>query len=126
MQSNIMRELITLALLFTSYVSFGQEVEIPENYEIIAVKKGDLNGDKIDEKVVIYETDSITDLGNAREIRIFKLVDNKWVIWKNSKNAILKKEDGGMMGDPFENIEIKKGILIISFAGRNKLEMELY
>ncbi len=34
-----------------------------------------------------------------------------------SRNAILKSQEGGMMGDPFGDVEIKNGLLNIYFEG---------
>ncbi len=55
--------------------------------------------------------------GIIREIQILKKSQNKWVVWKKSRNAVLKSEEGGMMGDPFENMEIENGNLWINFHG---------
>jgi len=78
---------------------------------------GDLDGDKIPEKVIIYNTKDTTDFGNIREIQILKKVSGKWTILEKSRNAILKSGEGGMMGDPYQSTEIKKGILEITQAG---------
>jgi hypothetical protein len=45
---------------------------------------------------------------------IYKKNGASWTPWIQSKTALLGSQDGGpMWGDPFESIEIKKGILII-------------
>lgn len=85
--------------------------------EIIAEKMGDLDKDGIPEKVIVYNTTDSTEYGTVREIHILKQKDNNWTVWQKSRNAILKSEEGGMMGDPFEGIEIKNGILIINHWG---------
>jgi len=78
---------------------------------------GDLDRDGIAEKVIVYNTTDTTTFGIIRELQILKKKANKWVIWKKSRNAVLKSEEGGMMRDPFEEIEIKNGLLILSFSG---------
>ena len=108
--------ILKIILLF-NLLTFGQESSEKSKLEIIAEKIGDLDKDGIDEKVIVYETNEPTEYGNIREICILKKVDGKWKDWKNSKSAVLKSGEGGMMGDPFEGIEIQNGILSINFFG---------
>ena len=107
----------TIILIFISYLTFSQENYFQNEYEIIAEKLGDLNNDGIDEKVIVFKTPDSTDYGNIREIQILKQLNGKWSLWKKSRNAILASKDGGMDGDPFGNIEIKNGILLINQNG---------
>ena len=107
---------ILLFIINLNY-SFGQKNLIKTEFEIIYKKTGDLDKDGIDEKVIVYETNEKTDFGNVREIQILKNKSGKWVEWKKSKNAVLKSEEGGMMGDPFQGIDIENGILKIHFFG---------
>ena len=44
-------------------------------------------------------------------------MNRKWIIWKQSIQALYNSRDGGMMGDPFGEIEINNGILLISHNG---------
>ena len=104
-------------ILLLNLLTFGQEKSEKSKFEIIAEKIGDLDKDGIDEKVIVYETNESTEYGNIREICILKKVGGEWKDWKNSKSAVLKSGEGGMMGDPFEGIEIKNGILSINFFG---------
>ena len=108
--------LISLILIIPFFTN-GQNIEIPAAYEIIAETEGDLDKDGVAEKVVVYNTADTAEFGKVREIRIFKLSQKKWALWKSSKNVIRGSEEGGMMGDPFEGIEIKNGILLISHFG---------
>jgi|TARA_B110000967_G_scaffold207113_1_gene255658 hypothetical protein len=112
-----MKNTIIILLLFTNLLTFGQENFNKNGYEIIDEKNGDLDNDKVNEKVVVYETKDSTEYGNIREICILKNINGKWTDWKSSRNAILKNGDGGMMGDPFQGIEIENGILKINFFG---------
>ncbi|WP_040416034.1 hypothetical protein [Cyclobacterium qasimii] len=104
-------------LLFLSFLSFGQEIVIPNGYELIAEDIGDLDKDQICEKVLVFETSEPSEYGNVREIQVLKYSNGKWQVWKKSSNAILKSQEGGVMGDPFEEIAIENGILTISFSG---------
>ena len=112
-----MKNGILTLILISSLLTFGQENSNRNGFEIIVEKTGDLDNDGIDEKVIIYETNESTEYGNIREICILKSINGKWIDWQNSRNAVLKSEEGGMMGDPFEGIEIKSGILSINFFG---------
>ena len=112
-----MKFVIPLALSFLSMSCLGQDHFVPHGFEIIEEKIGDLDRDGISERIIVYNTNDTTEDGIVRELRILKKSNKKWTIWKKSRNAVLKSQEGGMMGNPFEGIEIEKGILIISFSG---------
>jgi len=112
-----MKKLISIILFFFGFITFAQRNYIPKGYKIIEEKKGDLDNDGINEKVIVFETSDSTDFGYIREIQILKKSNTEWIEWKKSRNAILKSQDGGMMGDPYGDIEIKNGILIINQNG---------
>ncbi len=111
------RYFLTAVLLIVYLMSNGQDIPVHAGYTILAQEEGDLTKDSIAEKVIVFNTDDSTDFGTIREIDIYKKSDNKWSLLASSKNAIGRSEDGGMMGDPFESIEIKDGILIIKQSG---------
>lgn len=98
-----------------------QVLQIPKGFEIIADIKGDLDKDGIDERVIVYNTrvkptDSIyTNID--RELIIYKNKKASWQEWKRSKTAVMNSGLGGTWGDPFGQIEIKKGILEIYHEG---------
>ncbi|TYB78955.1 hypothetical protein [Bizionia myxarmorum] len=112
-----MKTTIYILFFIFNVNAYGQEASHVNQNNIIEEKMGDLDNDGIDEKVIISETNSLTDFGNVREIRILKNEEGKWVEWVKTQNAILKSEEGGMMGDPFQGIEILDGVLNISFFG---------
>ncbi|MCU7613159.1 hypothetical protein N0B16_01815 [Chryseobacterium sp. GMJ5] len=105
-----------LTVMFSN-IYFAQKELQPEGSEIIESIDGDLDDDTIPEKVIVYNTKDSTDFGNIREIQILKNVNGKWTVLEKSRNAILKSQDGGMMGDPYGETKIEKGILIISQSG---------
>lgn len=92
-------------------------LEHPANYTSMADAKGDLNGDGIDEQIYVYTTPDSTEFGAIREIVIYKEGEEKWEPWVTSRAAIMNSDEGGMMGDPFDGIEIKNGVLHISHWG---------
>lgn len=108
--------LSTILILNTS---FGQEGLIPKQYKLIKEAHGDLNKDGIDEKVVVYDMTDIEDEinGTDREVIVYKKNQQNWTVWYRSTKAVGNSKDGGMMGDPFEDIEIKNGVLLIRQSG---------
>ncbi|KQT26092.1 hypothetical protein ASG22_05310 [Chryseobacterium sp. Leaf405] len=112
-----MKTAICFLCIIFSTLSYAQKEFQPAGSTIIETVDGDLDGDKIPEKVIIYNTKDTTDYGNIRELQILKKTNGKWTILEKSRNAILKSNDGGMMGDPYQSTEIKNGILEITQAG---------
>jgi hypothetical protein len=119
-----MKQLILLLsmILSISFQVIGQQIPIPKNYSIIDTVSGDLDNDGISELVAAYNAQKENDDDDLfesipRELIIYKKQNNKWILWKNSKQALYGSKDGGMMGDPFGSIAIEKGILNISQDG---------
>ena len=106
-------------IFLNSLTIFGQEISIPENYVVIDTIVGDLDNDTIEELVVTFDTEKPNNENESiyRELRIYKNINGKWTDWKKSKQALYGSLDGGMMGDPYDGIEIKNGILFISHSG---------
>ncbi|MCA6068364.1 hypothetical protein JI747_014320 [Chryseobacterium sp. RG1] len=105
-----------LSLVFGTFC-FAQKEFQPKGSTIMETVDGDLDGDNIPEKVIIYNTKDSTDYGTIREIQILKKVNGKWTVLEKSRNAVLKSGEGGMMGDPYQDTQIQKGILLITQAG---------
>ncbi|MCE4064087.1 hypothetical protein LXM63_03165 [Chryseobacterium gleum] len=112
-----MRTILFLLLMVCGVFCFAQEQLQPAGSTVIETVDGDLDGDKIPEKVIVYNTKDTTDMGNIREIQILKKVNEKWTILEKSRNAVMESRAGGMMGDPYGETKIEKGILIISQNG---------
>lgn len=105
-----------LSVIFST-LCFAQKEFQPKDSELIESVDGDLDGDKIPEKVIVYTLKDEGELGKIREIQILKKVNGKWAILEKSTNAILESEAGGMMGDPYQSTSIKNGILILEHYG---------
>ena len=112
--------------LFTTLVAFflltttkAQKGLVPAQYQSIAEAYGDLNKDGIEEKVVVYNVKEQEEEMNGidRELIIFRRVAGAWTIWQRSLKAVGNSRDGGMMGDPFQEVEVKNGVLLITEAG---------
>ncbi len=85
--------------------------------DILEHDLGDLNGDGSDEFVAAVETPKIIDGARERLVIIFQKQLGKWVLWKFSESPILNSEEGGVVGDPFDDIAIQDQKLFISHYG---------
>ncbi|GAB0155304.1 hypothetical protein CHRYSEOSP005_05650 [Chryseobacterium sp. Alg-005] len=112
-----MKKTVFILSIVSTTFCFAQEEFRPAGSEVIETVDGDLDGDTIPEKVIVYNTKDTTDTGNIREIQILKKVNGKWSILEKSRNAVLESKGGGMMGDPYGDTKIEKGILMISQSG---------
>lgn len=81
---------------------------------------GDLDKDKIDEKIQVYNTNKEGDLGIERKVVIFKHENNDWILWHQCNGPVLPSRHGGVMGEPFEDISIEKGCIVISHSGGSR------
>tara|TARA_B100000683_G_C12277610_1_gene468528 strand:- start:41 stop:706 length:666 start_codon:yes stop_codon:yes gene_type:complete len=115
-----MKKAIYILIFLVNFVrlSYGQELTIPDNYTVVDSVSGDLDKDSIAELVVVYNKGPENEIdGVPRVLLIYKLRNNNWTEWKKSDQALYGSKDGGMMGDPFAEMEIKNGILLISQNG---------
>lgn len=99
---------------------FAQEIPVPDGYVLFDTTSGDLDKDGIPELAVAYNTskkidDELEDI--PRELIIYKKDQQQWKAWKKSQQALYSSRGGGMMGDPFEEMDIKDGLLLISQSG---------
>jgi len=109
---------IVIFLITSIQCVLAQEIPIPKGYSVVDTITGDLDKDSIKELVVAYNTDIASEFGGFhRELSVYKLENNAWKLWKTSQQALYGSKDGGMMGDPFDEMRIKEGILHISQNG---------
>ena len=110
-------QLLFLALLNSLLVA-AQETPVPKHYSIVDSLSGDLDNDGVNELVVAYNTkEDNENEGVPRELIIYKKTNENWEAWKSSTQALYGSRDGGMMGDPFEDIKIENRILQIRQSG---------
>ena len=120
-----MKPIFPLLLISLFVVTgFTQEKQVPENYKSKAEIIGDLDKDGIPEKVVVYDIINPENENSSinRDLIVYKKESGKWKIWKSSKNAVKNSLEGGMMGDPFEGVEIVKGVLVIYHSGGSSVK----
>jgi len=109
--------------LIISVTVFGQDAPIPSGFSKIDSAMGDLDKDSIVELVVIYNTSEIIDNDSndiVRQLVVYKKIGGQWTIWKQSKKAVLSSMSGGVLGDPYQGIEITKGVLKIFHLGGSR------
>lgn len=95
-------------------------IQPPAGFTQLGTASGDLDKDGQNEKVVVYETNRETDMGKERELQIFKQKDNGWELWHKSVGAVLGSEQGGVMGDPFEEVNVENGCVVLAHFGGSR------
>lgn len=113
-----MKTLCCALLMIFSIFSFAQKEFQPEGSTVIETVEGDLDGDEIPEKVIVYNTRDTTEYGNIRELQILKRTENRWEILDRSRTAILEGSNRSDIGN-YLFFTIKNGILIIEHSGGN-------
>ncbi len=97
-----------------------ENIPTPNGFEAIGAAKGDLDKDNTPEKVIVYNTPRQTDFGTERELHIFKQKGGAWELWHKSVGAVLPSENGGTMGDPFEEVKVENGSVVVSHFGGSR------
>lgn len=100
---------------------------IPKGWEILkqgdesAIAEGDLNKDGIIDKAFIVtekEGNNSSDYAAQRNlIIVFGNSDGSYDLSITARNAILLANEGGTFGDPFNDIAIDEGFLLLKFMG---------
>lgn len=114
-----MRSIFFCIYFFMYFLNtMSQDIPLPKNYSIVSSVIGDLDKDKIDELVVVYNTKPENEFESIpRVLIIYKWINEKWKEWVKSNEAVYGSREGGMMGDPFEEIKITNGVLHVSQNG---------
>jgi hypothetical protein len=97
---------------------------IPEGYSMLNCTAGDLNLDSLEDRVLVLKKngeDSTSDVVDHPEKRPLLLLIREpgktFKLAARSNNAVLCVDCGGMMGDPFQGITIKKGYFSVEHYG---------
>jgi hypothetical protein len=111
---------------------------IPEGWHILekndgnlAVAEGDLNKDGLPDKAFVIEgEDKQTDeefYAPPRSLLIaLKNKDNTYSLSIKSDKAIMLRDQGGVFGDPFQDIKIENDSLVIEFYGGSNYRWYMY
>lgn len=89
---------------------------IEKGADAIAVEQGDLNRDGRGDYALVVEWPAKEDIPRSLLI-IVRGADGSLKLAKRSDKAVYCRECGGMMGDPFQGIEIKKDRFVIHHYG---------
>ncbi|SHH55241.1 hypothetical protein [Tepidibacter thalassicus] len=98
---------------------------IPKGWEVLkkyggelAIAKGDLNKDGIIDKAFVIEQSNQSEYASPRNLLIvFGNKDNTYTLSIRAEKAILLANEGGTFGDPFEDIVIDRGSVLLKFMG---------
>lgn len=107
---------------------------VPPRWMIIDSAKGDLNHDGVADLAVILEfhaavnekraygdntTDLITELQKPRILAVYFKNKNSagYTLSMQNNDFILRSEEGGMLGDPLEELSISSNTMKLGFAG---------
>ena len=94
---------------------------VPPNWKLFEEADGDLNKDSIDDVALIIENQ--TPHGDEGKDRVLLILfhtsknADSYMPASRAEHAILSSESGGLLGDPFSRMEIKKNVLRIDFEG---------
>lgn len=100
--------------------TFSNVIKIPKGYKKLVEVNGDLDKDDIEEKVFVFDTPEEGDLGTIREVRIYLKGLKGWKLWYKARNAVLSSQHGGVMGDPFQDLKIERGCIVINHFGGSR------
>jgi hypothetical protein len=98
---------------------------IPNGWHVLEIVKGelveavgDLNNDGISDIVTVIEETSKTEEAPSRALIIaFGHKNKTYSLSIKAEKAILKSDEGGVWGDPFESVSIDRGSVLLSFYG---------
>jgi hypothetical protein len=155
MRYSFMKYLTLLAVLFSSQTTFGQSFVfpklivqsssiasiIPKNWKAIDTAYGDLNNDKKEDLVLVLEynqpidevraygdadTEIIREFQKPRVLAIyFKNARYQYVFGLQNNNFILRSEEGGAYGEPYQQVTIVDNRLILDFMGGSSWRWQL-
>jgi len=111
----------------SSYAAF-----IPSGYDTLMVAKGDLNNDQLEDLALVLKSKKEDDKDADPNVEppgrllvlLFKTADGYKTAMKLD-SAILCKQCGGVFGDPFADMTIKKNVLTINHYGGSAWRWEL-
>jgi len=102
-------------------VDGNMEIFIPENWQIIKKTEGDLNKDKLADVVIVIEQEKqnlpLEEVAPRALLIAFQKNNGSYELSIQSDKAILMANEGGIFGDPLEEISVDKGSLLIKFYG---------
>ncbi|MDN3585777.1 hypothetical protein QWY86_03805 [Pedobacter aquatilis] len=152
-----MRFLLFLLLIIFAEISFAQKSFIfpkvksqgliaedlkPANWTIIETANGDLNNDGVEDLVLVFESNKITDetrtygdnnseiIKETQKPRILAIyfkdkTNGEFRLSMQNNDFILRSQEGGKLGDPLNQIGIKDQQLYLRFQGGAEWRWEM-
>lgn len=104
----------------------GSMVEdfVPKSYEILDKKEADFNGDGTSDMVMVIGLKDKNQEGDRYLLVLFRQKDGTYQLSVKTEKAILCAECGGIAGEPFMGIEIKKNTFIIAHHGGSSIRWD--
>ncbi|MEO0877187.1 MAG: hypothetical protein AAFY48_21530 [Bacteroidota bacterium] len=100
-------------------------INLPANLKMVAKAQGDLNKDGLNEQVFVVEpqtTDQETGAAPARRLQIYhQVAENAWLLWQDIPGGVLPADAGGILGDPFQEVKVERGALVIDHFGGSRI-----
>lgn len=95
---------------------------VQKDWSILGSAEGDLNKDGLDDLVIVLRsTGEESNPSSPRVLLIyFRDASNTFTLKETNSTFILKIEDGGIMGNPFQNISINRGSILIDHSGGSR------
>ena len=95
-------------------------IDVPDGYVLLKQAEGDLDGESVPERVLVFDTDRDGEMGSEREIRVYLATESEWILWHSSSGAVLGSDAGGVFGDPFQDITIERRAIVIEHFGGSR------
>lgn len=95
-------------------------VAIPAGMTKLGEASGDLDKDGQAEAVAVFNTGKEDDGGKVRELHVYKKKDGNWDLWKKATGPVMGSESGGVMGDPFQEVKIENGAIVLTQSGGSR------
>ena len=92
---------------------------VPDSHEILERAEGDLNQDGHNDLVLIFREKN--EDGTPRILAIY-FYNPKfgYQLSDYTSDFLLKSNEGGVMGDPFGSLTIKKGVIVVQHSGGSR------
>jgi hypothetical protein len=92
---------------------------VPVDWEILGEASGDLNKDNKDDIVLVlrYKAEETSDESPRILLVLFQTKPDLFALSHQSSKAILQKTEGGVMGDPFQEVKIDRGSILLNHYG---------
>jgi hypothetical protein len=127
MISILLHLLISLPYNYPVVVSEGKCLEdfVPTGYHILAQTKGNLNRDTMTDIAAILESDvyieDLKETDHKQKARIFIIIfatsNGGYKLSTQSNDCTMLSDDGGMLGDPFQELYVENKTVCIDYYG---------